>query len=389
MSQTSTARGSAMLVMIGYEIEIGFAIGRLVSVFFDMARELTGGATQVHFSFSKVGAARSNALPSDFSQVIEFDMRQPTPAAVAALADHIRRHGIDTIFALDLSANASYLGELRKAGVKRIFSYWGAPMSSLNSGLKLLLKQLEVVLLRRARPDHFIFESRAMQRFAVEGRGIPARQTTVIPTGVDANKFRPDPTHTALVYERFNIPRDRRVIVYMGHLHARKGVHVLMRAAGHLVSVMGRRDAHVLFLGNRGDEVEKFRDDFAAGTECITFGGYHNDIPALLSGCYAGCIPSTGWDSFPMSSLEMQACGLPVVVSDWQGVPETIADGETGVVVKTGDAALLAEAIVALVDDPSRRDRMAAAARRRIEAAFMREHQVVNLTRYLRQQGVN
>ncbi len=376
-----------MLVMIGYEIDIGFAIGRLVSVFFDMARQWTGNATQVHFAFAKVGAARSNALPPDFHQVIEFDMRQPTPAAAAALADYIRAHRINTVFALDLSANASYLGALRSAGIERIFSYWGAPMSSLNSGLKLLLKRLEVALLRRARPDHFIFESRAMQRFAVEGRGLPARQTAVIPTGVDANRFRPDPANVELVYQRFNIPRERRVIVYMGHLHARKGVHVLMRAAGHLVSVLGRRDAHVLFLGNRGDEVEKFRDDFAAGTECITFGGYQNDIPALLSGCYAGCIPSTGWDSFPMSSLEMQACGLPVLVSDWQGVPETIADGETGVVVKTGDAALLAQAIAALVDDPSRRDRMAGAARARIEAAFTREHQVANLTRYLQQRA--
>lgn len=377
-----------MLIMIGYEIDIGFAIGRLVSVFFDMARQWTGNTTQVHFCFAKVGAARSNALPPDFNQVIEFDMRQPTPAAAAALADYIRAHRIDTIFGLDLSANASYLGGLRSAGIERIFSYWGAPMSSLNTGVKLLLKRMEVAMLRRARPDHFIFESRAMQRFAVEGRGLPARQTVVIPTGVDANRFRPDPASSELVYQRFNIPRDRRIIVYMGHLHARKGVHVLMRAAGHLVSVMGRRDAHVLFLGNRGDEVEKFRDDFAAGMECITFGGYHNDIPALLSGCYAGCIPSTGWDSFPMSSLEMQACGLPVLVSDLQGVPETIGDGETGVVVKTGEAALLAQAITALIDDPSRRDRMAVAARARIETAFTREHQVVNLTRFLQQRAL-
>ena len=227
-----------------------------------------------------------------------------------------------------------------------------------------------------------------MQRFAVEGRGVPSAQTTVIYTGVDAAKFRPDPASTALVYQRFNIPRDRRIVVYMGHLHARKGVHVLMRAAGHLVCVLGRSDVHFLFLGNRGDEVEKFRDDFSAGSNCITFGGYHNDVPALLSGCYAGCIPSTGWDSFPMSSLEMQACGLPVLASDWQGVPETIVDGETGVVVKTGDAQRLAEIIAALVDDPVRRERMSEAARRRIEAAFTREHQTENLVHYLRQQGL-
>ena len=387
MSPTPVPRSAAVLIMIGYEIDIGFAIGRLVTVFHEMARRLTGDQSRVHFSFARIGSARSSALPADFANLVEFDMRRPSPEAVARLTEYIRRHEVGWVFALDLSVSASYLSALRAAGVKRIVSYWGAPMSSLNSGVKLLLKRLEVAL-RRSRPDNFIFESRAMQRFAVEGRGLPARQTTVIYTGVDAGKFTPEPAGATSVHERFGIPRERRVIVYMGHLHARKGVHVLMRADGHLVSVLGRRDIQVLFLGNRGDEVEKFRQDFAAGSECITFGGYHNDVPALLSSCYAGCIPSTGWDSFPMSSLEMQACGLPVLTSDWQGVPETVANGETGVVVKTGDAALLAETIAELVDDPSRRQRMSIAARRRIEAAFTREHQIDNLVQYLRQQGL-
>jgi glycosyltransferase involved in cell wall biosynthesis len=383
MSQPAPARCTGMLVMIRYEIEIGFAIGRLVSAFYEMARQLTGSARQVHFSFSKVGSARSNALPQDFNRVIEFDSRQPTPAAVASLADYIRRHRIDTIFALDLSANASYLNELRQAGIKCVFSYWGAPMSSLNSGVKLLLKRLEVALLRRARPNYFIFESRAMQKYAVSGRGIDEGATAVVPTGVDAMKFQRDPSQAALVYERFDIPSGRRVIVYMGHLHERKGVHVLMRAAVHLVSEMHRDDIHVLFLGNRGDEVEKFRQEWSGAAAHITFGGYQTDIPALLSGCYAGCIPSTGWDSFPMSSLEMQACSLPVLASDWQGVPETIADGETGVVVPVSDAQHLAAAIAALVDDPSRRDRMALAARQRIENGFTVQRQIDNLVQCL------
>ena len=388
MSQSAISRPTGMLIMIGYEIDIGFAIGRLVTVFHEMALRLTGDERRVHFSFARIGAARSNVLPAGFGNLLEFDTRKPTPEAVERLTKYLREHAIDCVFALDLSVNADYLSAVRQAGVRSVVSYWGAPMSSLNSGLKLLLKRLEVRWLRRARPDHFIFESRAMQQFAVEGRGVPAAQTSVIYTGVDAVKFRPDPAGAALVYQRFNIPPERRIIVYMGHLHQRKGVHVLMRAAGHLATVLGRRDVQVLFLGNRGDEVEKFREDYAAGADYITFGGYHNDVPALLSGCYAGCIPSTGWDSFPMSSLEMQACGLPVIASDWQGVPETIADGESGMVVKTGDARLLAETIVALVDDPARRQRMAEAARKRIEAAFTRQHQIDNLVQYLRQQGL-
>jgi glycosyltransferase involved in cell wall biosynthesis len=84
-----------------------------------------------------------------------------------------------------------------------------------------------------------------------------------------------------------------------------------------------------------------------------------------------------------MSSLEMQSCGLPVVVSDLQGVPETIVDQVTGVVVPAGDAVALAGAIISLVDDPARRERMSLAARRRIVDGFTRDRQIDSLTRFL------
>ena len=42
----------------------------------------------------------------------------------------------------------------------------------------------------------------------------------------------------------------------MGHMHERKGVHVLLRAADVVVRLRKRRDIHFLILGNRTDEVE-------------------------------------------------------------------------------------------------------------------------------------
>lgn len=382
-TQTPSARCSGMLVMIRYGIDVGFAIERLVSVFYEVAVQLAGNADHVHFSFSKVGSAHSRALPQTFKHIIEFDPQLPAPSAVSSLVQYIGRHGIDTVLALDLSANAHFLRQLRRAGIKRVFAYWGAPMSAINHGLKLFLKRLEIALVRRAKPDYFIFESRAMQDCAIFGRGIAQHRTAIVRTGVDATRFRRNPLLASLVYARFAIPKHRRIIVYMGHLHERKGVHVLMRAAVLLVNELRRDDIHILFLGNQNWESERFRSEWSDAASHVTFGGYHTDIPALLSGCYAGCIPSTGWDSFPMSSLEMQAASLPVLASDWQGVPETIVDGETGEVVPVGNAQRLAEAIAALVDDPARRDRMAAAARRRIEAELTRELQIENLVRCL------
>lgn len=370
-----------MLIIIPFGITISFAIVRLIGVFYEMAMRLTGDPTHVHFAFTSVGDGRSSALPPSFDRVLEFDPVAPTGAAVERLAAYIRNARISTVFALDLPVDAPYLPALRQAGVRRLISYAGAPMSSINRGPKLVVKRLEVAFFRPSKPDLFIFESESMRDSGVLGRGLSRASTTVVHTGVDEQVFRPAVGPASLVYSRFGIPTDRRIVVYMGHLDRRKGVHVLMQAAGQVVEAMRRTDIHFLFLGDRKGEAERFSVQVADARDRVTFGGYQSDIPAILAGCYLGCIPSSGWDSFPMSSLEMQACGLPVVVSDLQGVPETMVDGKTGTVVPAGDSSRLAAAIVDLVDDPARRNTMGVAARRRIESGLTRTHQIENLVR--------
>ena len=382
------ASNRPVLIVIPFGINIGFAIHRLIGVFYEMAVRLTGDPTRVHFAFTKVRDGRSPALPPDFDRFVEFDSVNPTPADVERLAAYVRASGIATVFALDLHAEAPFLPAVRRAGVGRVISYSGAPMSSINRGPKLALKRLEVALLRPSKPDLFIFESKAMQALGVRGRGLARASTTIVHTGVDPRAFRPAAGPRDAVYSRFDIPRDRRIVVYMGHLDERKGVHVLMRAARHVVRDTARADVHFLFLGQEEGQSERFRDLAAEANGHVTFGGYHADVPALLAGCYLGCIPSSGWDSFPMSSLEMQACGLPVVVSDLQGVPETIENGATGIVVPAGDSIRLGTAITDLVDDPARRDAMGQAARRRIETQLTRDHQIENLVRVVGSLGI-
>ncbi len=377
-----------MLIVVPFGIDVSFAIVRLISVFYEMAARLTGDPMRVHFAFTRTGTARSSGLPPDFDRVVQFDPAAPTAPDVERLADYIRANVITSLFGLDLRVDAPYLSALRRAGIRRVISYYGAPMSSINSGPRLALKRLELAVFGRSRPELVIFESEAMRASGVRGRGLSRSSTAVVHTGVDATVFRPGAGSADVVYSRFDIPTDRRIVVYMGHLHERKGVHVLMQAAGHIVRSMQRSDVHFLFLGDREGEAQRFAPDVADARGCVTFGGYQPDVPALLAGCYIGCIPSSGWDSFPMSSLEMQACGLPVVVSDLQGVPETMLQGETGIIVPAGDSLQLASAIVSLVDDPARRERKRGPARIRIENSLTRQHQVENLVRVVGALGV-
>jgi glycosyltransferase involved in cell wall biosynthesis len=72
----------------------------------------------------------------------------------------------------------------------------------------------------------------------------------------------------------------------------------------------------------------------------------------------------------PFSVLEAMAAGLPIVASRVGGVPEQIADGETGLLVEPGDADELAAALTRLTQDADLRARIGAAARTRAEQAF-------------------
>ena len=112
-----------ILVMIPFEIDIGFAIGRLICAFYQMALRVAGSLADVHFSFGRVGDKRSPYLPPDFCNLLEFDYRQYSRAHDDRLSEYISRHGIRIIFALDARVNARWLKVARHAGARHVVSY--------------------------------------------------------------------------------------------------------------------------------------------------------------------------------------------------------------------------------------------------------------------------
>jgi glycosyltransferase involved in cell wall biosynthesis len=254
-------------------------------------------------------------------------------------------------------------------------------MSSINRGLKLVAKRLQV-LLTPGKPDHFIFESEAMRETAVRGRGIPRSRTSVCYLGVDVNRFRPSAVGDDYAHRAFGIPPERKIVYYSGHFEPRKGVAVILNAARELVAERGRRDVHFLLLGNRGEETERYLPLIlqTSAEHHVTFGGYRNDVDRIIPTCYVATIASTGWESFTMSALETAASGLPLVASRLQGLAETVEDGVTGFLFPPGEHAALADRLETLLDDGSLRSRMSAASRERIVRGFSREHQVRCLT---------
>jgi glycosyltransferase involved in cell wall biosynthesis len=94
---------------------------------------------------------------------------------------------------------------------------------------------------------------------------------------------------------------------------------------------------------------------------------------ALFEQAAVYLLPSFG-EGQPVSILEAMAYGLPVLSTRVGAIPDTVIDGETGILVQPGDKAALVAAMVSMIDDPGLRTRMGKAGATRCSKEFTLAH---------------
>jgi glycosyltransferase involved in cell wall biosynthesis len=82
--------------------------------------------------------------------------------------------------------------------------------------------------------------------------------------------------------------------------------------------------------------------------------------------------------------IEAMACGAPVVSTDVAAIPELVADGAAGVLVKPGDREGLRRELWALLDDEARRRCLSERARSHVEKRYDARKRVPELIELLR-----
>ena len=200
---------------------------------------------------------------------------------------------------------------------------------------------------------------------------VPADRVHVIYNGIDANQYRPDHGRDAL--DRFGIDPAERSVVFVGRVTRQKGLPVLLRAAewidpsAQLVLCAGQADTAELQAEVTG-LVEHLR---ASRSGVIWLPGMlaKSEVIQILSHATVFVCPSE-YEPLGIVNLEAMACGCAVVASDVGGIPEVVADGETGRLVPPGDERALAAAVNALIANPATAAEFGARGRKRAVSEF-------------------
>ena len=328
--------------------------------------ELEGFAREEGVTTHTASMARRISPLADVGAVrdIRRVIRATAPTVVHA---HTPKGGL-----LGLTAAAS-------AGVPvRIYQMRGLPFVTATGSRRALLRTSERVSCSLA--HRVLANSRSMAGTAIEEGICPPAKLDVLcggsGNGVDANgKFDPGrygSTVRGETRDRLEIPRDARVLGFVGRLVRDKGVVELAEAWAELR--VDYPDLHLVLVGplEERDRIPRSTEASLRSDPRVHLTGLDWETPPLYAAMDIVALP-TYREGFPNVPLEAAAMELPVVATRVPGCMDAVVAGETGLLARARDSAALAGAIRAYLDDAGLRARHGRAGRARVVRDFRQE----------------
>lgn len=230
--------------------------------------------------------------------------------------------------------------------------------------------------------DAFIVHTERSRR-VLDMEGVPEERITLMPPGVDIERFSPGPGRR----EALGLADDDFVILFVGWLLPRKGIDFLVLALRELLRDPALRQRRIRLLvvgsGPGRERVEELVTR-AGVKEAVTFAGStpYTRMPEFFRASDLYVLPSIAmpaWqEQFGMALIEAMACGVPTIATLTGGVPEIA--GDAAVLVQPNDFFTLYDNIKRLITDATRRSELAAAARARAVDVFDMRKQAGALT---------
>jgi L-malate glycosyltransferase len=219
--------------------------------------------------------------------------------------------------------------------------------------------------------DCFIAASEAIRQMLI-GDGVPEDRTVTVHEGIDVEHVASIPLVD--VHQAFFLPHGAPVVGNIAALVPHKGQRHLIEAAHIVVQKLPDVRFVILGEGELRETLERLVREYHLEKH-VLLPGFRTDV--------LGCLKS--FDVFVMSSiteglgtslLDAMACSRPIIATGAGGIPEVVENGVTGILVPPRDHTAMADAIVALISDTTRRQALGDAGFTRVNGTFTVERMV-------------
>lgn len=227
--------------------------------------------------------------------------------------------------------------------------------------------------------DKVIAVSNALKRKAEE-IATPREKIAVIHDGCETGKFTFNEVARFDLRRNWDIPEQSTIFIFVGNVLKTKGVFELLEAFYLLMKKLP--DIYLIFIGDGRETKVLLKKAARTGIRNRTiFVGYrpHGEIPHWLSMADVLVLPSYS-EGLPTVIVEAMACQRAVIATRVGGIPETIVDGQSGILVEPRDSVTLMEAMEKVARDKDLRLKMGNIGRQIVTEKFSWDKNIRKLT---------
>ncbi|MDX1961800.1 MAG: glycosyltransferase [Pirellulales bacterium] len=221
--------------------------------------------------------------------------------------------------------------------------------------------------------DAFVGCAAPHARYLTDVEQFPPAKVHWIPNGVDTQKFCPRNVPAEL-RASLQLPPDAPLVGIVAQLRPEKNHELFLHVARAVVQQVP--ETHFLLIGSgpKLAELQSLAAKLGIASQ-VRFLGARNDVPQLLPllDIFVLC---SKIEANPVSILEAQACGVPVVATRVGSIPETVLHEQTGLLATPESGKELTQGIVRLLMEPALRASYGAAARANVVANWSLERMV-------------
>ena len=250
------------------------------------------------------------------------------------------------------------------------YGYYGTVGSAIIRLLERLLAKITdriVTLTDRGAQEHVHYKIAGAEKFAT------------VHSGIDLARFRSVQVDPAVKRKELGLPPDGVIVGTVGRLVPIKGLEWLLKAVPQVLAQFPQACFVIIGDGPLLGELRQMTSKLGISLR-VVFLGAREDVPECLAALDLFVLPSLN-EGMGRVLLEAMAVGCPVVATRVGGIPDIVADGTTGLLVPPRDERALAEAILTLLRDRSRRAAYGEAARRHVDGRFDVETMVRSVER--------